>query len=132
VGLYPLLLFLYDTPELARTGAGLLGLLLMSYTYVAIGLFASSVTRSQLIAVFLALVLLLVLWMVSFLSDLGAAGGASAGGTITGLLRYLSTSDHLEPLVRGLVDTKDLAYFALISASFLILTKAAVESVRWR
>jgi ABC-2 type transport system permease protein len=37
VGLYPILLFLYDTPELGRTGAGLLGLLLMSYSYVAIG-----------------------------------------------------------------------------------------------
>ena len=48
------------------------------------------------------------------------------------MLRYLSTSDHLEPLVRGLVDTKDLAYFALISSGFLILTKAAIESVRWR
>ena len=132
VGLYPLLLFLYDTPEVGRTGAGLLGLLLMSYSYVAIGLFASSVTRSQLIAVFLALVLLLMLWMVSFLADLGAAGGAAAGGSITAVLRYLSTSDHLEPLVRGLVDTKDLAYFALISSGFLILTKAAIESVRWR
>ncbi|MEN8183741.1 MAG: ABC transporter permease [Myxococcota bacterium] len=131
VGLYPLMLFLYDAPELGRTGAGVLGLLLLSYTYVAIGLFASSVTRSQMIAVFLALVLLLMLWMVSFLADLGAAGGASVGG-MAGVLRYLSTADHLEPLVRGLVDTKDLAYFGLAIAAFLILTKAAVESVRWR
>ena len=35
-------------------------------------------------------------------------------------------------LLRGLVDTRHLAYFAVMILAFLVLTKASVESVRWR
>ncbi len=133
VALYPGLLFLYGDPEPGKTAAGLIGLLGVGLTYAAIGAFASSVTRNQLIAFFLAFVLLLVLWMLSFLVDLGAAGGtAGAAGWAGDALRYLSTSGHFETLVRGLVDTADLVYFAVVIGAFLLLAKAAVESVRWR
>ena len=132
LALYPALLFWYGDPELGKTLAGLGGLLLIGVTYAAIGSFASSVTQSQLIAFFLAFVLLLVLWMLGFLADLGAAGGAVSNESVTGALRWLSTADHFESLVMGLADTKDLAYFAALVAVFLIVTRAAVESVRWR
>lgn len=132
VGLFPGILFLYGDPELGKTGAGILALLLVGFAYVSIGLFASSVTRSQLIAFFVAFVLLMVFWMLSFLADLGVAGGATAGGGATELLRYLATADHFEQIAKGLVSTRDLAYFGVLIASFLLLAKAAVESVRWR
>jgi hypothetical protein len=77
-------------------------------------------------------VLLLVLWMLGFLADLGAAGGATGSEAVGGVLRWLSTAEHFESMVMGLVDTKDLAYFGLMAAGFLVLTKTAVESVRWR
>ena len=48
------------------------------------------------------------------------------------ILRYLSTSPHFEALVKGLVDTADLGYFVVMIGTFLVLTKAAVESARWR
>jgi ABC-2 type transport system permease protein len=78
-------------------------------------------------------VLLLLLWMLSFLADLGAAGGAmGSANNLSEFLRYLSSSDHFEQLVKGLIDTTDLVYFAVLIGSFLLLAKAAVESVRWR
>lgn len=133
VGLFPLLLFYYGDPEVPKTAAGLAGLLLTGFAYAAIGAFASSLTKSQVIAFVLSFVLLLLLWMLSFLADLGAAGGSlGEGGGLTGLLRWLSTAEHFEQLVKGLVDTGDLAYFGCLIGSFLLLTKAAVESVRWR
>jgi ABC-2 type transport system permease protein len=140
VGLYAGLLFLYGDPEPGKTGAGLLALLLVGWAYVAIGLFASSLTSSQAIAFFVTFVLLLLLWMLSFLADLGAAEGGSLGGGMLGALgdwttnalRYLSSADHFEQLVKGLVSTRDVAYFGVIIACFLITTKAVVESVRWR
>jgi gliding motility-associated transport system permease protein len=130
--LFPGILFLYGNPEIGKTGAGLLGLLLVGLAYAAIGAFASSVTRSQLISFFLAFVLLLVLWMLGFLADLGAAGGAMSNQSVGDTLRWLSSAEHFESMVMGLVDTKDLAYFGVIVGSFLVLTKTAVESVRWR
>lgn len=133
VGLYTGIVFLYGEPELAKTLCGLLGLLMVGLTYAAVGAFASSVTRNQLIAFFLALVLLLVLWLLSVVADLGAAGGAmGAESSLSGLLRWLSSADRFDQMVRGLVDTRDLVYFGFMIGTFLILTKASVESVRWR
>jgi ABC-2 type transport system permease protein len=132
LAVFPGILFAYGDPEVGKTFAGLFGLLLLGLVYAAIGAFASSVTQNQLIAFFLAFVLLLVLWMLGFLADLGAAGGATTGDMISRALRYLSTAEHFEAPVMGLLDTKDLAYFGVMVLAFLALTKAAVESVRWR
>ena len=54
IGLYPALLFMYGTPEVARTATGVVGLLLAGWTYVAIGAFASSITRNQVVAFLVA------------------------------------------------------------------------------
>jgi ABC-2 type transport system permease protein len=131
--LYPALLMMYGDPELKKTFAGLLGLWLVGLTYAAVGAFASSLTRNQIIAFAFSFVLLLILWMLSFLADLGAAGGAAGSASwLTDFLRWLSTAEHFERFVKGLIDTGDLAYFGVMIGSALLLTKFAVESVRWR
>jgi ABC-2 type transport system permease protein len=133
LGLFTGIVFLYGEPEVAKTLSGLLGLLLVGLTYAALGAFASSVTRNQLIAFFLTLVLLLILWLLSVVADLGAAGGAVAtNSTVSQLLRYLSSADRFDQMVRGLVDTRDLAYFGFMIGTSLLLAKASIESVRWR
>ena len=132
LALFPAILLIYGDPELGKIGAGLIGMILIGLVYASIGAFASSLTQNQLIAFFVAFFLLLVLLMLGFLAELGAAGGAVSGEGISGVLRWLSTAEHFESMLMGLVDTKDLAYFGAMSAAFLILTKAAVESVRWR
>ena len=128
VGCFPALLFVYGNPEVGKTVAGLLGLLLVGWTYVAIGVFASSVTRSQVVAFLITFVLLLSLLLLPAIADLGVAGGSGAGA----VLRYISAGEHLEQLTSGLIDTSDLTYFAVMIGSFLLLTKTAVESFRWR
>jgi ABC-2 type transport system permease protein len=128
VGAFPALLFVYGDPELLVTLSGLLGVVLVGFTYVAIGAFASSLTRSQMVAFLLTFVVLLILLILPAISDLDVAGTGGAGE----VLRWLSTETHLDELVKGLVDTRHLAYFAVMIAGFLVLTKASVESVRWR
>jgi ABC-2 type transport system permease protein len=133
LGLWTGILFLYGDPEPMKTLSGLLGLWLIGLSYAAVGCFASSVTRNQLIAFFLALVLLLILWLLAVVADLGGAGGAAAAASwVSDLLRWLSSADHFEDLMKGLLDTRSLAYFGFMIGAFLLLTKAAVESVRWR
>jgi ABC-2 type transport system permease protein len=128
VGAFPALLFVYGDPELLITLSGLLGVVLVGLTYVAIGAFASSLTRSQMVAFLLTFVVLLILLILPAIADLDVAGTGGAGEA----LRWLSTETHLDELVKGLVDTSHLAYFAVMIAGFLVLTKASVESVRWR
>jgi ABC-2 type transport system permease protein len=132
LAVFPALLLMYGNPELGKIGSGLLAMVLIGSVYAAIGAFASSLTQNQLTAFFVAFVLLLILLMLGFLAELGAAGGAVSNEGVSGVLRWLSTAEHFESMLMGLVDSKDLVYFGVMSAAFLVLTKAAVESVRWR
>ena len=129
VGAYPALLFFYGDPEVGKTATGLLALLLVGWTFVAVGTFASSITRSQIVAVLITFVMLIGLMMLPVISMLGVLG---AGGGAAAALAWLSPGEHFDPMLQGLVDTSDLAYFAVVIGSFLLLTKASVESVRWR
>jgi len=129
VGLFASVLFLYGDPEVGKTTSGLIGLLLTGWTYVAIGGVASALTRSQIVAFLITLVALVTLLLLPGIAEFGIAGNAP-GVAVT--LRYLSVQLHFDPLLNGLVDTADLAYFAVMIGSFLVLTKATVESVRWR
>jgi ABC-2 type transport system permease protein len=134
VAFYPALLFLYGDPEVGKTLTGLLGLLLVSFAYVSVGVFASSLTRNQLIAFVISLVLLLGLGlMLPYLVDVALSGATDGPGKLLGdLMRYIATGFHFERLLEGVVDTSDLAYFVVVIGSFLLLTKTAVESARWR
>ena len=127
LAVFPGILIYFGNPELGKIASGLLGLFAMGASYAAIGTVASSVTRSQLIAYFLSVVILLVLLLLGLVASEGVGVEWA-----TALLRYLGTVDHFENLVMGLLDTRHLAYFAVMTAIPLILAKAAIESVRWR
>ncbi len=134
VAFFPALLFVYGDPEVGKTLSGLLALLLVSVSYVAVGVFASSVTRNQLIAFILTLVLLLIIgMMLPFIVDLSTSGSPGAAGSpVAEALRWLSTGSHIDRMLQGLIDTSDLVDDAVTVAGFLLLTKTVIESARWR
>src|SRR5690606_28726046 len=82
------------------TISGYLGLLLMSAGYIGIGLFASSLTNNQIVALLLAL-LIAICFQFLF---------SAIGGNITGwmgeLFTGLSVTRHFESIIRGVIDTK--------------------------
>ncbi len=134
VAFFPAILFVYGEPELGKTLSGLLSLLLVSVTYVAVGIFASSVTRNQLIAFILTFVMLLILgMMLPFIVEITMAGsGLGRDSTVAQIVNWMSTGSHVERMLKGLIDTADLAYFAVASGVFLLLSKTVIESSRWR
>jgi ABC-2 type transport system permease protein len=134
VAFFPAILFVYGEPEVGRTISGLVSLLLVSVTYVAVGIFASSVTRNQLIAFILTFVLLLILgMMLPFIVEISMAGsGLGRDSGIWQIVNWMSTGSHVERMLKGLIDTADLAYFVIASAVFLVLSKTVIESARWR
>ena len=133
-GFFPMLLFFYGDPELGKTLAGLLCLWLVSVTYVAVGVFASSVTRNQLVAFIFTFVLLLILgMMLPFIVDISMSGsGVSGDSPVAEVVRWMATGSHVDRMLQGLIDTSDLAYYAVASAIFLLLAKTVIESARWR
>ena len=134
VAFFPLILFFYGEPEPARIATGLLSLVLVSISYVAVGIFASSVTRNQLIAFLLTLVLLLIIFMMlPFIVDIAMSGsGLGKDSALVEVVRWIATGSHIDRMLEGLIDTADLAYFAIMSTIFLILSKTVIESARWR
>jgi ABC-2 type transport system permease protein len=134
VGFFPFLLFFFGDPDLGKTAASLFGLFCVSVAYVAVGAFASSITRNQLIAFIGTMVLLLVIgMMLPFLVDLTVSGvPGEVASPVAAAVGWIATAPHFEEMLRGVIDTADLAYFAIITAAFLVLAKTAVESARWR
>jgi ABC-2 type transport system permease protein len=93
---------------------GYLALILMSATYISIGIFTSSLTNNQIVAFLLAL-LIGIFFHVIF----GLLAGNFSGG-LGNVFQYLSMSTHFDSLSRGVIDSKDLIYFA--SVIFLGMT----------
>jgi ABC-2 type transport system permease protein len=135
------LLFAFGSPppEIPQTLCTLAALWLVSLSYAAVGTLFSALTRSQLIAYFLTVVVLLVVTLVGELAPVASQAASGSSDTIRGIVdagtsavRWFSSADHFDQLAGGLVSTRALAYFAFVIASFLVVTKTAVESVRWR
>ena len=90
------------------TICGYFGLLLMSAAYISIGLFASSLTNNQIVAFLMAIIIGICFhFLFGFLAS-------SAQGQVGALFDQLSLSTHFNSISRGVIDTKDLVYFASI------------------
>jgi ABC-2 type transport system permease protein len=100
---------------------GYLGLILMSMTFIAIGLFASSITNNQIVAFLLALFIgIFFLIIFNVLSN-------NFTGLIGEILSYLSLSTHFDSISRGVIDSRDLLYFLTITLFGLILAEASLS-----
>ena len=125
-GVVPVVLAMFNSFDWAPVFTGYLGLTLLGALFLATGVFASALTENQIVAVLLSYGLLL---LVILLAVFGAVlGDTPVGNTIS----YLSFHEHYDRLVRGLVDTKDLVYFACGILFMLFLTHRVVESHRWK
>ena len=121
----PGLLFVFGNPEVGMTLAGFLALYLTALSFVAAGNFTSALTSNQIIATISALVILLGLFVISWPAD-------GAGEPLKTVLSHLSVTEHFGRMVKCVIETADLAYFASLIVVFLFLTHRAVESNRWK
>lgn len=105
---------------------GYFGLLLLSASYISIGLFASSVTQNQIVAFLLALTIGICFQLL--FDVLGNTIRGGLGETLT----YLSMSTHFESISRGVVDSRDLVYFISIVLLGTLLSKAMISKRNWQ
>lgn len=103
---------------------GYLGLLLMAGVYVAIGLFASSITENQIVAFILGISMIVVLFILDKVLMFFPQGLAS-------ILEYLSTDFHFTSIARGVIDTRDIIYFFSILGFMLYASTVSLERRKW-
>ena len=123
--LVPAVLTLFSDFDWHPVLTGYLGLALLGALFQSVGVFASTLTENQIVAAFTSFGLLLMFWL---LSGLGSVLGDTAGGA---LFSYLSFMEHFDHLIHGLIDTKDLVYYASGVVFMLFLSHRVVESTRW-
>ncbi|UCD56150.1 MAG: ABC transporter permease subunit, partial [Candidatus Hydrogenedentota bacterium] len=109
---YPLLTAKVADPEAKSVAMGYVGLLLSGAAFVSLGIFVSSLTENQIIAVAVSYGLLLLFWLF------GAAENLVSQPYNT-VLTDLSLFDHMEDFARGVLDTHDLVYYVNFSALFM-------------
>jgi len=124
--IYVVLLALFAEPEVGPIASGYLGLALLGALYVAVGLFASSLTRNQIIAAVVGFVILLVLAMV------GPWLGALAPPPWRDIIQNASIRVHYLDFTQGVVDVVHVIYFVAVTMYALFLTVKVLESRRWR
>jgi ABC-2 type transport system permease protein len=104
---------------------GYLGLILMSASYIGIGLFASSLSKNQIVAFLIALFIGIFFHII-----FGVLAG-NFSGVLGGILSYLNLSSHFESISRGVIDTKDLIYFFSLIALSLVLAEVMLTRRRF-
>ena len=112
-------------PEVGPIVSGYLGILLMSGCYVAMGLFASSLTDNQIVAAVIGFGFIFFMWIIGW-----AAQAADEGMGL--ILNYISLVSHMEPFLKGIIDSNHVVYYLSFMAFGLFLTHRVVDSRRWR
>ena len=119
LSLMPLSLLMGTELDLGKLAAGIFALMLLLSAFSAAGLYLSSLTNNPVVAAISSFGLLLLLWIIS-----------SNAGDASNTLSQLSLLSHFAPMLRGLINTADVAYFILFIATFLLLTIRQMDSQR--
>jgi len=123
--LYPGILFYFTRVEWGPLLTGYLGLLLMGATFLAVGIFASSLTENQIVAAITTFGTLLLLWVVGWSAEY-------VGGPWGHVLSHLSILEHFDTFARGVLDTKDVIFYVDVTIVALFLTLRSLEARRWK
>jgi ABC-2 type transport system permease protein len=123
--LYPAMIAYFARVEWGAILTGYLGMLLLGATFLAVGVFISSLTENQIVAGFSTFGVLLAFWIIGW-------GADSASGLLRNVLQYVSIVDHMESFGKGVIDTKDLVYYVSAIALALFLTLRSLETKRWK
>lgn len=123
---YGLSIHLYEKVDWGPVAAGYLGVLLIGAFFLSIGVFASSMTRSQLLAAMITVALLLLLFLVSLFEAL------FNNETIKQALGFMNVWNHIEEFSTGIVDTRRLIFYLSGTFFFLFLASRALEDKKWR
>ena len=131
----PTLVYYYSIGKLANpvgnidTGAmwgSYLGLLLLGAAYTSIGIFASSLTDNQIVALISSMVMSLFFYLV-----LGMVGDIKALDAIGKSVEWFGLDYHYYSMSRGVIDTRDVVYMLSFTGVFVWLTKTVFESRKW-
>jgi ABC-2 type transport system permease protein len=121
---YALTIIILGRPDLGMLVTGYLGLILMGASYISVGVFASTISKNQVISFIVAFMIIFILFLLNkFLPVMPSY--------LVPLLQYLSIDYHFTNVSRGVIDTRDIVYYLSLIVFMLSLAKLSLESRKW-
>ena len=125
-GYMPMIMGYYGSIHWMPILAGYLGIWIIGGVFISVGLFASSLTENQIISSILSFGIILLLWLIGWMA-------LSLSDSFMGpLLTYISIGEHSQNFIKGILDTRDLAYLGSLIIFGLFLTHRVLESHYWK
>jgi ABC-2 type transport system permease protein len=123
VSLMPLSLLVGGHLDFGMLASGMLGVALLTASFIAVGVFMSTLTAQPAIAAVSTFGVLLGLWIIDWV-------GAGRGGDYSGLLSYFSILRHYESLLKGVFNSSDVIYYLLFITTFIVLSIRRLDADR--
>ncbi len=118
---YVLTCIKFGTPDFGPIIGGYLGAIFLIASFSSIGLFATSLTKNQIIAFFIAFAICIAFALLSMFMIFIPA-------PIVKFVAYFSAMAHFESISRGIIDSRDLIYFVSLTAIFFVLSVESLKS----
>lgn len=113
--IYAITLAILGNPDTGALTGGYLGILFLGASSISIGVFASSLTRNQMVAFVLGFAFIFILTLVDKIAVFFPTW-------LSGILQYLSLDFHYQNMLRGVIDTRDILYFLSVIGCSGLLT----------
>lgn len=110
-------------PDPGPIWGGYVGACLLGGAYLAIGLFASSITENQIISFIVSIVICFAFLLVGENFVLYSVPPA-----LGPLFSYLGLGSHFQSIGRGVLDSRDLVYYLSMIGFFLFINHMSIES----
>lgn len=123
---FPIMVSLLGNLDWGPVIGGYLASILIAAAYASIGLFISSRTDNQIVALILTVLIGGAFYLIgsTFFTSFFP-------GPIIEIFRAIGTGSRFESIQRGVIDLRDLIYYATLSAFFLTLNVLSIDSLRW-
>lgn len=119
---YAAILFSVTKPDLYPMITQYIAIYLVGLAFLALGLFASSLTENQIVAAVIAFTFILILWLLNWItSSLGPDNP----------IGYFAISSHFDDLLKGVVDLRDIVFYLTFIVFWLYLTTRVLDAKRW-
>lgn len=123
--LFPLIIWGVGIRDFSLLGAAYLSVTLNACCYISLGLFCSSLSANQIIAALLSVLGIMFLWMITW------GGHLNSNYLVAEIFTYIGITSHFERILRGLIGTQDVIYYATFVLLFGFLTVKSLSRRNW-
>ncbi|AUS97758.1 ABC transporter permease [Clostridium thermosuccinogenes] len=122
--IYQFILFGFGDPAVAQLVGGYVAFILLGASFISVGVFASSLTESQIIAAVTGIISLLIMWLMGYISNFTT-------GILAKVLSWFSLLERYNDFNLGILNLGSIVYYLSFIFVFIFLTIRVIEKRRW-